>query len=142
MAAGRGNDDATQVYNNTSGSKTAEARPHVADWPARHAVVLGGKNLQANPQTEGALKMAFTCADVVTATLGQPKKQSEDEHYFLCPVHPDHDPSLLVNTRKTYGCEGLAPRAGLLGNHSRWRNPRYLRVRMPRHIKETIIFIR
>jgi len=36
----KGNGDAPQVYQNTSGSKTAEARPHMADRPALPALVM------------------------------------------------------------------------------------------------------
>lgn len=44
--------------------------------------------------------MRFTCLDVAKAALGEPKKQSGDELFYCCPVHPDHDPSLLVNNKK------------------------------------------
>ena len=44
--------------------------------------------------------MPFTCLEVVKAALGQPKEQSGDELYFLCPIHDDHHPSLAVNEKK------------------------------------------
>jgi len=58
------------------------------------------ENFQVGNQIEGVLMTRFSCLDVITAILGPAKKQQGDEHLWLCPVHPDHDPSLMVNGKK------------------------------------------
>ena len=57
--------------------------------------------------------MPFTCLDVVKAALGQPEKQSGDELYFRCPIHDDHDPSLMVNERKDVWLCGPCNKGGI-----------------------------
>jgi CHC2 zinc finger len=42
----------------------------------------------------------LSCEDVALAALGSPLKRSGAEIYFLCPLHPDTNPSLQINVKK------------------------------------------
>lgn len=44
--------------------------------------------------------MRTTCEAVARAYLGEPVKRQGRELFWRCPRHDDHDPSLMVNSRK------------------------------------------
>jgi len=56
--------------------------------------------------------MKITCLDVAKAALGEPLKQSGDELHYLCPIHDDHTPSLMVNSKKDVWLCGPCNRGG------------------------------
>jgi len=41
-----------------------------------------------------------SCEEIATAALGSAQKRSSGELAWLCPIHDDHDPSLMINPKK------------------------------------------